>query len=563
MGEVIIIREESNIKIPISELLLVCRISSTLKLSKKTKNALQEVLHKAVELFDFNHAAFILVVNGKIFARLQVVCSKIEGYCKTKALQYRYLLEDIDENGDRISSLSSLRPAACTTIPVILRARDPVGTMEIAVFNAPAANAQNLLDKGIPLGRHIANIIQDSVFFRQKDRTFRKLSVWLETVSTINSSLNLNQVLHIVAQLTADLFNARCAIFLYNETDKSFVPAVAVGSYDQELKRKFKAQKGMPPFPAFLKLLKEQQPVILTPENVDTGLPREIIDAFSYAWMALLPLVSKSGMLGVMQVDRPIEADAFNQEDIAIISALVRETSIAMENTRLLETLAQKEKILQQLLRKSISSQEDERKRVASEIHDGSIQAMLGIWYRLQNFTNTSLSMEEIKHEMAKIKDLMEQQISDIRKIVYNLRPVVLDTYGLGPAIRMLLNTLQEESKISFELALEGPNQRLPSDFELTLYRIMQELLANVLKHSQATKAQVILINGQEKTILVIKDNGVGFDVSRPARDRKYGNLGLASIQERILLLGGTCKVESRLGWGTTVTISVNTPPAT
>lgn len=82
----------------------------------------------------------------------------------------------------------------------------------------------------------------------------------------------------------------------------------------------------------------------------------------------------------------------------------------------------------------------------------------------------------------------------------------------------------------------------------MTFYRIVQELLANIIKHSQATKAQVIMING------------VGFNTSRSVQNSEYGNLGLASIQERILLLGGTCKVESRLGWGTTVTVSVNTP---
>jgi len=517
-----------------------------------------------VDFFEFSHAALVLLVNGKILTCMQAAdaneSDNESDECKQKSLYYCRYLKDIHGNGGKIDSLPSLYPSACTTIPVVLRAHDPVGTMEIAVFNAPAANVQNLLDKGIPLGRHVANIIQESVFSRQKDRELRKLSVWLETVSTINSTLNIKQVLHIVAQLTADLFNARCAIYLFSETDRDFIPTVAVGSYDQKLRKKFKAQKGMAQFPAFLTMLKDHQPVILTPENIENGMPREVIDAFSYAWVVMLPLVFKSEMMGVMQVDKPLESNGFTQEDIAIISALARETSIAMENTRLIEDLAKKEKILQQLLKKSISTQEDERKRIASEIHDGVIQAMLGIWYRLQNFTNRTCGLQEIATEMEKIKNQLEQQIKDIRNIVYNLRPILLDNYGLGPAIRILLTTLQEQSKINLELVIDGPSQRLPPDFELTLYRIVQELLANVIKHSQATKAQVIIINSQDKTVLVVKDNGVGFNTSRIIQNMQYGNLGLASIQERILLLGGTCKVESRIGWGTTVTISVNTP---
>lgn len=254
---VILFSVDGNVNDPITELLLVGRINSTLKLSKKTRSTLLEVLQTAVDFFEFSHASLILVVNGKMLNSLQVTSKRADGDCKTKSPHYCRFLKDLNESDNRIFPLYSLHPSACTTIPVVLRAYDPVGTMEIAVFNAPLEIAQNLLNKVIPLGRHMANVIQDSVFSRQKDRAFRKLSVWLETVSTISPTLNLNQVLHIVTQLTADLFNARCAIFLFNETDRTFIPAVAVGSYDQELKKKFKAQKGMAPFPAFLKVLKE------------------------------------------------------------------------------------------------------------------------------------------------------------------------------------------------------------------------------------------------------------------------------------------------------------------
>ncbi|MCL6635069.1 MAG: GAF domain-containing sensor histidine kinase [Peptococcaceae bacterium] len=545
----------------LAELLLVCRVNS-IKISKKTRGILRDVLKSAVNFFEFAHAGLILVVNEKIGFGFHVSRAAAGTEEQAAPIHYNRFLTGFPEGGSQSDFLPSLQPSAYTTIPVVLSARDPVGTMEIALFDAPAIATQNLLKKATPLGRHVASIIQESVFSRQKDRTFRKLSVWLETVSTINSTLNLNQVLHVVAQLTADLFNARCAIFLFEENDRTIIPAVAVGSFDQDLKKKFKAQKGMPLFPAFKMLMKDREPVVFTPENIESGMPREIIEDFSYSWVAMVPLVSKSNFLGVMQVDRPLEAKGFDQEEVAIISAIARETSIAMENARLVEALAQKEKILQQLLEKSISSQEDERKRVASEIHDGVIQAMLGIWYRMQNLSTSGCDLKEMKKELVRLKDMLGEQISDIRKIVYNLRPVILDTYGLGPAIRALLRTLQEESKIQFELAIEGPNKRLPANFEVTLYRIIQELLANVVKHAQATRCQVMLINGQETTVLVVKDNGVGFAPSRPARDRPYGNLGLASIRERILLLEGSCKVESRLGWGTEVTITVPTPSA-
>ncbi|MEW6274810.1 MAG: GAF domain-containing sensor histidine kinase [Bacillota bacterium] len=542
------------------ELLFVCKINSSFKISKRLKNNLREVLKSAVDYYEFSSAGLLIFADKTLLASLKAARTPGESKDRPAADHTALYLQEFNQHAGRADVMALLQPSFFTTIPVVLRAFDPLSIMEIAVFKMSLDNPINPVNKAISLGRHIADILQESVYRGQKHGALRKLSLWMETVCTINSVLNLKQVLHVVAQLAADIFNARCAIFLFDEQKGAIIPEVAVGSYDPELRKKFKAQKGLPPFPAFVKIIKEKEPLILTPDNIKSGLPEEIINDFSYSWVIMFPLVTKEGVLGVMQLDRPLEAKGFHQEEVAIISALAREASIAIENARLVEHLEQKEKLLQQILAKSIAAQEEERKRVASEIHDGVIQAILGIWYRLQKLTNESAPGEEVRQELVKIRDLLGQQIKDIRKIIYNLRPVILDTYGLGPAIRTLLRNLQEESAIKFELAMEGPSQRLPARFEMNLYRILQELLANVIKHAQATKAQVILINGKEKTVLVVKDNGVGFNYTPPARDRSYGNLGLASVQERVHLLGGTCQIESRLGWGTTITVTIPTP---
>ncbi len=546
------------------ELMLVCRISTPFKASNKIKTTLQNVLQSSVDYFDFWRASLILISNNRppVFWRAFKDRPDTEKFSGDNFYTgHRPGLNKFQPVGE--SFLAFLQPVASSTIPVVLRAGDPIGTMEIGLFEAPPDASSNLLNKAISIGRHVADIIQESFFSKQKDRNLRKLSVWLETVSTISSALNINQVLHVVAQLTADLFTARCCIFLLNDHDQTLIPAVAVGSYDPVLKKKWKSLKGHPLFPAILNLIGSRQPIVLTPADIESGMPREMIDEFSYAWVAMAPITAKGRVIGVVQVDRPIQGKAFDQEELAIISAMTRETSIAIENARLIEELAQKEQILHQLLSKLICAQEEERKRVASEIHDGVIQSLLGIWYRLQHFTGDLDSGHEknITGELIRLKDLLGQQIQDIRQIVYNLRPIMLDTYGLGSAVKALLRNLQEEHQIQSEFALEGASQRLPPNFEMAIYRILQELLNNVAKHSQATKVQVMLITGQEQTLLLVKDNGTGFDKARLTNPDFPGNhLGLASIQERVLLLGGTCSIETRLGWGTTVTIKVPTP---
>ncbi len=544
------------------ELVLVCRIGSAFKASKKIRTTLQNVLQSSVDHFDFWHACLVLLSGQRPPAFWRAVKGQPDSGKKSDCLSYQRLRGDIKKSGPKFDLTGSLGPVASTTIPVVLRAGDPIGTMEIGLLGATPEASANLINKAISIGRHVADIIQESFFSRQKDRNLRKLSVWLETVSTISSTLDINQVLHVVAQLTADLFSARCCIFLLDERDRTLIPTVAVGSFDPVLKKKWKSLKGHPPFPAILNLISSRQPVVLTPADIENSMPREMIDDFSYARVVMVPINFKKNVIGVMQVDRPIQGNAFDREEIAIISAISRETAIAMENAKLIEELAQKEQLLHQLFNKLICAQEDERKRVASEIHDGVIQALLGIWYRLQRYTAESgTAKDNMIEELIRLEDLLGQQIQNIRQIVYNLRPIMLDTYGLGPAIRALLRNIQEESRIQAELAMEEQSQRLPSNLEMTCYRVLQELLNNVVKHSQATKVQVMFISGQDQVMLAVKDNGIGFDPSRvTGRDSPGNHLGLASIRERVLLLGGVCQVDSRPGWGTTVTIRVPSP---
>lgn len=542
------------------ELLMVCKIDSPLIDFTKTNTALKKALSFSVDSFEFSHVGLILYVNNKQITSLQVSKKGLGGDLPANSTYYYQYLNEFRLDNNSADILDLLKPSAITTIPLILSASDPVSAMEICVFNASRSSAQNFLNKATSLGIHIVNIIQESAFGRQEDRNLRRLSVLLETICAISSTLNLNQILHVVSQLTADLFNARVAIFFFTKTDQTIIPAVGVGSFDKALKRKFRAQKGLTPYPAFIKAIKEKQPVILTPDDIESSFPLEIIRDFSYAWVLLIPLFSKGEIHGIIQVDRPIETNGFSQEDVAVFSAIAKETSIAMENTRLFETLAQKEKLLHQLLEKLICAQEDERKRVASEIHDGAIQALLGIWYRIQRLATSGGSEDTSKEELLKIQNLLGQQIQEIRRIVYNLRPVVLDTHGLGPALRAMISTLQEDNDIDFELIQETSNQLLTANFELTIYRIIQELLTNVIKHSQATRAQVNLKIDKENTKLVVKDNGIGFNPAFNNQSKPFGNLGLANIHERIVLLGGTCKIESTLGWSTTVTIHVPTP---
>ncbi|MBC7337704.1 MAG: GAF domain-containing protein, partial [Clostridia bacterium] len=183
------------------------------------------------------------------------------------------------------------------------------------------------MNKASPLARHIADLIQDSLLRSQKQPNLRRLAVWLETVSAISSTLDIKQVLHLVTQLAADLLRGRCSIVLLEEETGILIPEVAVGAYDPVLKKKFKALRGQPPFPAISRAIKTQRPVVVTPENMDEMVPPDLAQTFELHWSVFAPILIRGRAVGIMQVDRPPHPSAlpgtpFSQEEIEIIAAM-------------------------------------------------------------------------------------------------------------------------------------------------------------------------------------------------------------------------------------------------
>jgi len=307
-----------------------------------------------------------------------------------------------------------------------------------------------------------------------------------------------------------------------------------------------------------VRTIKTQQPVIVTPQNKHRLLTPDIIDNFDYGWMVLAPILSKDKTIGVMQVDRPLEMPGFDHEEKEIIFAIARATAIALENARLIEMLGQKEQLLHQLVNKLITAQEDERKRLAADLHDGIIQSLIAIWYRLQRITPTAeVDPQKWYSEIADLTNVLSEQIQDIRRILYDLRPMILDNYGLIPAVESYVHNLQEKQNLPVELFIDGKDARLPSKIEVTLFRILQEALTNVMKHANATRVKVTLTILEEEASLTVEDNGTGLDTSLLSTPQPQNRLGLASIQERALLLAGTCNIESQPGKGTRILVKI------
>ncbi|MFH1485800.1 MAG: PAS domain S-box protein, partial [Chloroflexota bacterium] len=211
------------------------------------------------------------------------------------------------------------------------------------------------------------------------------------------------------------------------------------------------------------------------------------------------------------------------------------------------------------LLRQITRAQEEERKRIARELHDDTIQALVVHGQRLYDLAHGTEGLPN--QAIPRLEELRQQantMMHGLRRLIQDLRPAGLDRLGLLPALRRLASDATEDSGIATEIKVLGVERRLPGEVELVLFRIAQEALRNVWKHSQATSTQITVELAEAKTRLTVSDNGKGFDARQTLGDLpRYGKLGLAGMEERARLLGGTLSIESEPGKGTTLSVEL------
>lgn len=214
-------------------------------------------------------------------------------------------------------------------------------------------------------------------------------------------------------------------------------------------------------------------------------------------------------------------------------------------------------KEVRKLSSQAISAQEEERKRIARELHDETAQALTSLLVRLRIAERAS-TLEEIKAGIGAVRDLATRTLDEVRKMAVELRPSALDDLGLVPALQWYTKQYAEDHRVELEFHTEGFDQRLPADVELVLYRVIQEALTNVAKHSRARRVKVLVSREGDVAKATIQDDGRGFDVSDTLQSRERG-LGLFGMQERLALVGGNLKIDSVVGIGTRVEAAV--PP--
>ena len=271
-----------------------------------------------------------------------------------------------------------------------------------------------------------------------------------------------------------------------------------------------------------------------------------------------LPLLVQDRLIGVLEAYGP---DALVDEAAETLYSLASQAASALENARLYTELSERENQLRDLVGKLIMAQEEERRRVAYDVHDGLAQTAAAAHQHLQAFARhhppCSAGLQE---ELDETLDLVRELVGEARQVIYDLRPTVLDDFGLAAAVRLQVAVLRAEGlEISLQESLG--DGRLPPEIETTLFRITQEALTNIRKHAQATKASVVLDRPGNAVRLLVRDEGRGFRFDRATNTNGRGEkVGLSGMRERVSLLGGKFRLHSEPGRGTTIEAEVELP---
>jgi two-component system, NarL family, sensor histidine kinase DegS len=199
-----------------------------------------------------------------------------------------------------------------------------------------------------------------------------------------------------------------------------------------------------------------------------------------------------------------------------------------------------------------IQAQEEERKRLSRDIHDGPAQMLANVLIRSGLIEKTYAEKGPLLafNELSDLKEMVRNALYEVRRIIYNLRPMALDDLGLIPTLKKYLSTIGEyEKNVEIHFRTAGPEQRFQSDFEVSVFRLVQESVSNALKHGNAKDIWVKIEWLRDIMNIIIKDNGQGFD-QKEVKDKSFGLIGM---RERIDLLKGNMTITSTIGNGTTI----------
>jgi signal transduction histidine kinase len=379
-----------------------------------------------------------------------------------------------------------------------------------------------------------------------------------EAAARLNARLELDDVIHQVCLETAQALSVPASsLCLYDPNHDQFTLVADFG-----LPPEFRnAMTGISHEVYKTLAFRIGSPLVVTDVVNRPELPyTQLFHSLHIRSMACASMLHQENLVGILSV-YSFEPHDFTSEEVILLRGLTEQAALAVVNARLYESLRQQEQMHAQLLRKMITAQEDERMRIARELHDETSQDITALMVGLDTINLAAETNPSKAHtQLETVRGIAKNMLIGIHRLIADLRPSLLDHRGLVPAITWYGD--KRLKPLGIELHLEANRtDRLPRSIETCLFRVVQEGITNVVRHSQASQVTVHLVRQEDCVSLRLSDNGQGFDVNAmSATDETGKGFGLQGMRERIRILAGKFDLQSAPGCGTTITILVPLP---
>jgi signal transduction histidine kinase len=386
------------------------------------------------------------------------------------------------------------------------------------------------------LASQAAVAIENARLYEASTRWSRQLESLIDVSGAIARETDVEILLELVAQRLQELLEARLVVVALPGGDRELRIVTAAGEDAEALVGRALERHGSKAGRVLERGRSERVDSVLDDPEVNVEFTRSI-QARSGLWV---PLLVQGRPIGVMTAYDKLGAPGarFDPDDVRLAETFASRAAVAVELS---------ERVQRDALRRIVAAQELERRRLARELHDETGQALTSILLGLKQ-------LEGVEPEsVARLRELVVATLQDVRRLAVELRPKVLDDFGLVPALERLTESFAEQTGITVDLEAGAITDRLPGEVETAVYRIVQEALTNVVKHSHAQRVSVLVTRSDGRIKAVIEDDGRGFDPQAGTGD----GIGLIGMRERIELLDGTLAVESSETSGTTVALEV------
>ncbi|MFQ5611151.1 MAG: GAF domain-containing protein [Anaerolineae bacterium] len=453
-----------------------------------------------------------------------------------------------------------------------------VGVLDVQSRQRDAFGNDDLITLQI-LGDQVAIAIENANLFQETRRQYEVMQALHDISLDITSHLESQQVLPAILEQATLLLKAQGAALPIYDPDQDVLLNVAVHNTPPEFQGvSLRVGEGVAGY-----VVATRKPLIINDYPHWTGQSPHFQNSPFDAVIGV-PLRWQGQVIGALVVLDRGERRPFTEDDVRLLSLFADLASIALKNAELYAqveqkveqrteelakaraALAEKADQLQRLLATTVRVQEEERIRIARDLHDGSNQLITGALYEIQAVQRrlTGRGLDVALGKLKTAKELLRQIDAENRRIISDLRPPILDAQGLMPALRWQAETFQECYRIACPVRVSGQPVELPPEVETAVYRIVQEALNNVAAHARARRVQLRLNFWPGQLRVVVEDNGVGIEGNNAHRN-KAGQMGLIGMRERAQSIGGRLEVQSLPGRGTRIALDVplSAEPAT